>query len=155
MDSLKEGQKAPDFSGVDQNGKNVSLADFLGRKLVLYFYPKDNTPTCTVEACNLRDNYKVLQDKGFEILGVSADSERKHRNFIKKFDLPFSLLADTDHETINKYKVWGWKQFMGREFEGIHRKTFVIDEKGVIKKIFHKVKSKNHSAEILESMGLS
>ncbi len=149
--SLKAGDKAPNFEGKDENGKIVSLKSFAGKKLVLYFYPKDNTPTCTVEACNLRDNYSVLKKKGYSILGVSADEEKKHLKFIQKFDLPFQLLADMDMKVIKAYDVWGKKQFMGRIFDGINRTTFVIDEKGKIEKVITDVKSKNHTEQILES----
>jgi len=151
MTTLKVGDKAPDFTSTDQNGKSVSLSDFKGKKVVLYFYPKDNTPTCTVEACNLRDNYSVLTAKGFEVIGVSPDSEKKHENFIKKYELPFTLLADTDHSILKAYEVWGEKKFMGKVYDGVHRMTFVIDENGVIERVFKKVKSKVHSEQILES----
>ena len=147
---LKEGVKAPDFKIKDQNGKIVSLKDFAGKKLVLYFYPKDNTPTCTVEACNLRDNYSELKKKGYAVLGVSADEEKQHLKFIQKFDLPFQLLADVNMEVIKAYDVWGLKQFMGKIYEGINRTTFVIDEKGKIEKVITDVKSKNHTEQILE-----
>ena len=146
---LKAGDKAPNFEGKDESGKIVSLKSFAGKKLVLYFYPKDNTPTCTIEACNLRDNYSVLKKKGYSIIGVSADDEAKHLKFIKKFDLPFKLLADVDMKTIKAYDVWGKKQFMGRIFDGINRTTFVIDEKGKIEKVITDVKSKNHTEQIL------
>lgn len=146
---LKEGDKAPDFKAKDQNGKIVSLKDVAGKKLVLYFYPKDNTPTCTVEACNLRDNYSELKKKGYTIIGVSADEEKKHLKFIEKYDLPFPLLADVDMKVIKVYDVWGKKQFMGRIFDGINRTTFVINEKGIIEKIITDVKSKNHTEQIL------
>ncbi len=148
--SLREGDKAPDFKAKDQNGKIVSLKEFAGKKLVLYFYPKDNTPTCTVEACNLRDNYSALKKKGYAIIGVSADEEKKHIKFIEKFDLPFPLLADVDMKVIKAYDIWGKKQFMGRIFDGINRTTFVIDEKGKIEKVITDVKSKNHTEQILE-----
>lgn len=147
---LKAGDKAPNFEGKDESGKIVSLKSFAGKKLVLYFYPKDNTPTCTVEACNLRDNYSLLIKKGYSILGVSADEEKKHLKFIQKFDLPFQLLADVDMKVIKAYDVWGKKQFMGRIFDGINRTTFVIDEKGKIEKVITDVKSKNHTEQILE-----
>ena len=149
MTHLKEGDEAPDFKGKDQNGNDISLSDFKGKKVVLYFYPKDNTPGCTAEACNFRDNYKDLQKRGFEIIGVSADSEKKHQNFINKYELPFPLIADTDKEVINAYGVWGKKKFMGREYDGIHRETFVIDEKGEIEKVFEKVKTKEATEQIL------
>ena len=141
------------FSSVDQNGKNVSLADFKGKKVVLYFYPKDDTPGCTKEACNLRDHHQILLDKGINVVGVSADNDAKHKKFAEKYDLPFSLLPDTEKEIINAYGVWGPKKFMGREYEGIHRKTFVIDEEGNIEKIFNKVDTKAHAEQILESIG--
>lgn len=149
MTTLKPGDQAPDFSGLNEKGETVSLKDFKGKKLVLFFYPKDNTPTCTVEACNLRDNYQELKDKGYELLGVSPDSQKKHQNFIDKHELPFPLLADTELEVIKAYEVWGPKKFMGREFDGLHRTTFVIDEKGVIEEVFKKVKSKAHAAQIV------
>lgn len=150
MTHLKEGDKAPDFTGVNEKGEEVSLSDYRGQKLVLYFYPKDNTPGCTAEACNLRDNHKQLKEEGYAILGVSPDSERKHQNFIKKYDLPFPLIADTDKEIANKYGVWGEKQMYGRTYEGIFRTTFLIDEEGKIEKIFKKVKTKAHAEQILE-----
>lgn len=152
MTPLKVGDQAPDFSGPNEKGETISLADFKGQKLILFFYPKDNTPGCTAEACNLRDNYSELKKQGYALLGVSTDSERKHSNFIKKFDLPFPLLADTERATIEAYGVWGLKKFMGREFDGIHRTTFVIDEKGVIENVILKVKTKNHTAQILEAV---
>ncbi|MBD3638178.1 MAG: thioredoxin-dependent thiol peroxidase, partial [Crocinitomicaceae bacterium] len=145
----KEGDKAPDFSAPDENGNIISLSDYKGKKLVLYFYPKDLTPGCTMESCNLRDNYKLMQKQGYEILGVSADDEKKHRRFIEKHDLPFHLLADTDKKVINDYGVWGPKKFMGRTFDGIHRTTFVIDENGVIEEVITKVKTKAHAEQIL------
>ena len=129
MTHLQEGKKAPDFKGPIHTGETVSLADYKGKKLILFFYPKDNTPGCTAEACNLRDNYDDLRKQGYELLGVSPDSARKHQNFIKKFDLPFPLLVDTDRETINAYGVWGPKQMFGKKFEGVYRTTFIINEK--------------------------
>ncbi|UKN03405.1 thioredoxin-dependent thiol peroxidase [Paracrocinitomix mangrovi] len=150
MTHLKVGDKAPNFSAPDENGNIISLSDFKGKKLILYFYPKDNTPGCTAESCNLRDNYKAMQKQGYEILGVSADTEQKHQNFIEKYDLPFHLLADTDKKVINDYGVWGPKKFMGRTFDGIHRTTFVINEKGVIDEVFTKVKTKEHAEQIME-----
>jgi peroxiredoxin Q/BCP len=152
MTTLQEGDKAPDFKGVDQNENTVQRSDFNGKKLILFFYPKDNTPGCTAEACNLRDNYDALREKGYELLGVSPDSVRKHQNFIKKHDLPFPLLADTEKEVLNAYGVWGPKKFMGREYEGVHRTTFIIDEEGKIEKVFKKVKTKAHTEQIMESM---
>ena len=136
---LKEGDKAPNFEGLDQDGNTVKLSDYKGKKLVLYFYPKDNTPTCTVESCNLRDNETLLKSKGFEIIGVSPDSQKKHQNFIKKHSLPFPLIADTELEVIKAYGVWGRKKFMGREYDGLHRTTFVVGEDGTIERVFKKV----------------
>lgn len=146
---LKEGQKAPYFKATDQEGKTVQLTDFKGKKVVLYFYPKDDTPGCTNQACNLRDNYALLKKKGYVVLGVSADEEKKHVKFIKKYSLPFQLLADVDKKIITAYDVWGEKQFMGRIFDGIVRTTFVIDEQGIIKKIIRDVKTKEHTEQIL------
>ncbi|MCU0320808.1 MAG: thioredoxin-dependent thiol peroxidase [Chitinophagaceae bacterium] len=151
MTHLTEGQKAPAFSGKDQNGNKVSLANFKGQKIVLYFYPQDSTPTCTVQACNLRDNYAVLQKKGFVVLGVSPDDEASHKKFETKNSLPFSLIADTQNAIIEKYGVWGEKQMYGRKYMGLHRTTFVINEKGIIEKIFLKPKSKQHAEEIIDS----
>ena len=148
---LKEGQKAPAFSGKDQNGKAVSLKDFSGRKLVLYFYPEDDTPTCTIQACNLRDHYGLLRKHGFEVVGVSPDDEQKHKKFEAKFDLPFTLIADTGHKILEKYGVWGEKQMFGNHYMGVHRTTFVIDEKGVIRKIFLRPTNKAHAEEIIET----
>ncbi|MDX1683641.1 MAG: thioredoxin-dependent thiol peroxidase [Saprospiraceae bacterium] len=150
MTHLKEGDKAPHFEGTIQSGKKVSLDDYKGKKLVLFFYPKDNTPTCTTEACNLRDNYSRLKKAGYEILGISPDSEKKHQNFIEKYDLPFDLLADTDQDMLNAYGVWGEKKFMGRTYDGVHRTTFVIDENGVIEDVIKKVKAKAHAGQILD-----
>ncbi len=152
MTHLKEGDKAPDFTGLNEKGEEVSLSDYKGKKLILFFYPKDNTPGCTAEACNLRDNYSELKAQGFELLGVSPDSARKHQNFIKKFDLPFPLLADTEQDVLNKYGVWGEKQMFGKKYMGVFRTTFVIDEKGMIEKIFAKVDTKAHTEQILEAV---
>ncbi len=149
MTNLQPGDKAPDFTSVNEKGEKIKLKDYRGKKLVLFFYPKDNTPTCTVEACNLRDAYQDLKDKGFELLGVSPDSEKKHQNFIAKHDLPFPLLADTNRAVIEAYGIWGPKKFMGRTFDGLHRTTFVIDEKGKIEQVIQKVKAKQHAAQIL------
>lgn len=151
MTNLKAGDKAPHFSAPDENGNIISLDDFKGKKLVLYFYPKDNTPGCTLESCNLRDNYDALLKEGYEVLGVSADGEKKHQNFIKKYDLPFHLLADTEKEVIKAYGVWGPKKFMGRTFDGIHRTTFVINEGGIIEEVIAKVKTKAHAEQILNN----
>ena len=150
---LKEGDKAPDFSGIDQEGKSISLKDFAGKKVVLYFYPKDNTAGCTTESCNLRDNYEKFKQKGIEIIGVSADDEKSHQKFIKKYSLPFRLISDTDKKVINAYGVWGEKTLFGRVYDGILRTTFVIDEKGIIEKVFTKVDTVNHTEQILEGMG--
>ena len=149
MTKLKVGDKAPNFSAKDEQGNTVSLSDYKGKKLVVFFYPKANTPTCTVEACNLRDNYKDLSDKGYEIIGVSADSQKKQSNFKKKYSFPYPLLADEDKSVINAFGVWGPKKFMGKEYEGIHRTTFVIDEEGVISEVIQKVKTKAHAEQIL------
>ena len=146
---LNEGDKAPEFTAKDQNGKEVSLSDFKGKKVILYFYPKDNTPGCTKEACNFRDNYAGLQTKGFEVLGVSTDSEKSHQKFIDKYELPFTLLVDEDKQLVDKYGVWGPKKFMGKEYDGLHRTTFVIDEEEKIKKIIKKVKTKEATEQIL------
>jgi len=149
MTHLKPGDKAPDFKGKDQNGNPIGLADFKGSKLVLYFYPRDNTPGCTAQACNLRDNYDVLLKQGYKVVGVSADNEKSHVKFIEKFELPFPLIADTEKEILKAFGVWGPKKFMGREFDGIHRTTFIIDEKGVIAEVIEKVDTKNHTAQFI------
>ncbi|MES2430449.1 MAG: thioredoxin-dependent thiol peroxidase [Bacteroidota bacterium] len=151
MTQLKEGQTAPLFKEKDQNGNEVSLADLKGKKVVLYFYPEDNTPTCTIQACNLRDNFSALKKKGIIVLGVSPDEVKKHKKFEEKFDLPFTLLADPEHHIIDKYGVWGEKQLFGRDYMGLIRTTFLIDEKGVIRKIFLKPKSAQHTEEILDA----
>ena len=151
MTSLNEGDKAPLFKSKDQNGKPISLADFRGNKVVLYFYPEDDTPTCTIQACNLRDNYSLLTKKRLVVLGVSPDDEKKHKKFEKKFDLPFTLIADPDKKIIDKYGVWGEKSLYGRNYMGLHRTTFLIDENGIIKKIFRKPKSKIHTEEIVKA----
>ncbi|MBC3759002.1 thioredoxin-dependent thiol peroxidase [Hyunsoonleella sp. SJ7] len=150
MNTLKVGDKAPNFEAFDEQGNTIKLTDYTGKKLVVFFYPKANTPTCTVEACNLRDEYAELKEKGYEILGVSADSQRKQSNFKKKFNFPYPLLADVNKEVIDAFGVWGEKKFMGRVFDGIHRVTFVIDENGVISKVIDKVKAKEHASQILE-----
>jgi peroxiredoxin Q/BCP len=150
MTHLQEGKKAPVFKGVDQNGNQVSLSDFKGKKVILYFYPKDDTPTCTVQACNLRDNYSELLSKGFVVIGVSMDSVKKHKKFENKFQLPFPLIADENRKILKQYGVYGEKKFMGRTFDGIHRTTFLIDEKGKIKRIIRKPNSKNQTVQILE-----
>ncbi len=149
MTQLKIGDKAPAFSCGDENGNIRSIKEYKGKKLVLYFYPKDSTPGCTAEACDLRDNYKTFQKKGYEILGVSPDSASKHQKFIAKYELPFSLLADEDHAVAEAYGAWGEKTLYGRKYMGILRSTFVIDEKGKIENIIEKVDTKNHSAQLL------
>jgi len=151
MTHLKSGDKAPNFSLPNQNGEVQALKDFKGQKLVLFFYPKDNTPGCTAEACDLRDNFKELQKQGYTLLGISPDSEKKHQNFIKKFELPFDLLADTEQEMLQAYGCWGQKKFMGKEYIGVHRTTFLIDEKGKISVVITKVKTKEHAAQILSA----
>lgn len=150
MTSLQAGDKAPDFSGTTDQDQTVGLGDFAGKKLVLFFYPKDDTPGCTAEACNLRDNYSELTENGYALLGVSPDGVTKHQKFVNKYELPFPLLADEDKTVLNAYGVWGPKKFMGREYDGVHRTTFVIDEAGTIEKVITKVKTKNHTAQILE-----
>ncbi|UII19787.1 thioredoxin-dependent thiol peroxidase [Fulvivirga ligni] len=146
---LQEGDQAPDFEVNDQNGKTVKLSDYKGKKVVLYFYPKDNTPGCTAEACNLRDNYSDLQKSGYEVLGVSTDTEKSHLKFIEKQELPFTLLADTEKQIHEKYGTWVEKQMYGRKYMGTARVTFLIDENGKIEKIIEKVKTKDHTAQIL------
>lgn len=150
MNMLKEGDKVPVFTAKDQDGNTINLTDYAGKKLVVFFYPKANTPGCTAEACDLRDHYKELKSKGFELLGVSADSEKLQKNFKEKYNFPFPLLADEDKKVIEAFGVWGPKKFMGREFDGIHRTTFIIDEKGVVERVITKVKTKDHAAQILE-----
>tara|TARA_R110002050_G_scaffold16019_2_gene49032 strand:+ start:134496 stop:134945 length:450 start_codon:yes stop_codon:yes gene_type:complete len=149
MQTLKIGDKVPSFSAKDQDGNVINLSDYLGKKLIVFFYPKASTPGCTAEACNLRDNYKELQSQGYELLGVSADSEKRQTNFRNKYKFPFPLLADEDHTVINVFGVWGSKKFMGRVYDGIHRMTFVIDEKGIVANVIEKVKTKDHAAQIL------
>ena len=151
MATLKEGDNAPNFSLTDNEGKFHSLNDYSGKKLIIFFYPRANTPGCTAEACNLRDYFKDLKDKGYSILGVSADSEKSQQSFSKKYDFPFPLLADVEKVMINAYGVWGPKKFRGKEYEGIIRKTFLVDEKGIITRIIDKVKTKDHAAQILET----
>ncbi|MDX1827984.1 MAG: thioredoxin-dependent thiol peroxidase [Lutibacter sp.] len=150
MITLKIGDKAPKFEALDQDGNAIKLTDYKGKKLVLFFYPKASTPGCTMEACNLRDNYHQFLAKGYAVLGVSADSAKRQQNFITKNELPFPLLADEDKQVINAFGVWGPKKFMGREFDGIHRTTFIIDENGIIEDIITKVKTKEHTSQILK-----
>lgn len=149
MSHLKPGDKAPEITGTDQHGNTVSLSDFKGKKLVLYFYPKDDTPGCTAEACNLRDNYAAIKKAGYEILGVSPDNAKSHTKFISKFDLPFSLLADTDKATSEAYGVWIEKSMYGRKYMGVNRVTFIIDETGTIERVIDKVNTADHTAQIL------
>ncbi len=148
---LKKGDKAPDFNCRNEKGNTVSLNEYKGSKLILYFYPKDKTPSCTNEACDLRDNFKTLKANGYEVLGVSADNETMHEKFIKKYDLPFSLLADTDMQVIKDYDVWGEKKFMGKVFDGIVRTTFIIDTEGKIERVITDVDTKNHTKQILNN----
>ena len=150
MATLKKGDNAPEFSLTDNKGELHSLKDYSGEKLIIFFYPRANTPGCTAEACNLRDYFKDLKDKGYSILGVSADSEKSQQSFSKKYDFPFPLLADIEKVMINSYGVWGPKKFRGKEYDGIIRKTFLVDEKGIITRIIDKVKTKDHAAQILE-----
>ncbi|MFD1061755.1 thioredoxin-dependent thiol peroxidase [Winogradskyella litorisediminis] len=150
MNTLKQGDKVPDFTVNNQDGNPVSLSDYKGKKLIVFFYPKASTPGCTAEACNLTDNYAELQKQGFEILGVSADSEKRQTNFKNKYNFPFPLLADEDKGVINAFGVWGNKKFMGKEYDGIHRKTFLVNEDGVVEHVIDKVKTKDHAAQILE-----
>jgi peroxiredoxin Q/BCP len=152
MTNLVKGDKAPSFNGADENGAPISLDDFSGKKVILYFYPKDMTPGCTVESCNLRDSYADLIQKGFDVIGVSADSAERHLKFIAKHELPFHLIADQEKEVIKSYGVWGPKKFMGKEYDGIHRTTFVIDEDGIIESVIKKVKTKDHTNQILEEL---
>jgi len=150
MSTLQIGDKAPAFSGVNQKGKKVSLADYSGKKLVLYFYPKDDTPGCTAQACNLTENHRALQKQGYAVLGVSPDTEKKHLKFIEKYNLTFDLLADTEKETIQVYGVWVEKSMYGKQYMGVARTTFIIDEEGNIADIIEKVKTKDHTAQILK-----
>lgn len=146
---LTEGQKAPAFSGKDQNGNKVSLADFKGKKLVIFFYPEDDTPACTEQACNLRDNYSLLEKNGFEVVGISPDDVHKHARYQAKYNLPFTLVSDPDHKIIDKYEVWGEKNMYGRKYMGLFRTTYVVDEKGMILKVFKKPKVRQHAEEIV------
>lgn len=146
--TLTAGQKAPAFSGKDQNGNKVSSADYKGKKIALYFYPQDDTPTCTLQACNLRDNFAALQKEGIVVIGVSPDDEASHKKFEHKYHLPFTIIADPTHTILKKFGVWGPKQMFGNHYMGVHRTTFLIDEKGLIKKIFLKPKNTQHAEEI-------
>jgi peroxiredoxin Q/BCP len=147
---LKEGLKAPGFEGADQNNVIIKLSDFFGKKVILYFYPKDNTPGCIAEACNLRDNYNELLEKGYIVIGVSPDNEKSHKGFVAKYSLPFPLLADPDKKILSQYGVWGEKKMYGKSFMGVLRTTFIIDEKGIIEKIISKVDTKQHTEQIFK-----
>lgn len=151
MSHLKEGDKAPAFTAKDQNGKEVSLSDYKGKKVVLYFYPKDDTPGCTAQACNLRDNYSALQKKGLVVLGVSVDSAKSHKKFEEKYELPFTLVSDEDKKIVEAYGVWGEKKMWGKPYMGTFRETFLIDEHGIIRKIIAKPDTANHTEEVLEA----
>jgi peroxiredoxin Q/BCP len=150
MGQLKEGSKAPIFEGIDQDGKTIKLTDYTGKKVILYFYPKDNTPGCTAEACNLRDNYDSLIKKGFVVIGVSPDSEKSHKGFAGKYSLPFTLIADTTQKIMNDYGVWGEKKMYGKSYMGVIRTTFIIDEKGILEKIIEKVDTAGHTEQIFK-----
>ena len=150
MTTIKKGDAAPNFESKDEKGNVIKLTDYAGKKLVLFFYPKASTPGCTAEACNLRDNYEAFTAKGYAILGVSADSAKRQQNWINKHELPFPLLVDEDKEVINAFGVWGPKKFMGKEYDGIHRTTFIIDEKGIVEDVILKVKTKDHTNQILQ-----
>lgn len=152
MSKLKEGDLAPAIDALDQNGERISLEEYRGKKIVLYFYPKDNTPGCTAESCDLRDNYSQFLERGFEVIGVSADSEKSHQNFIAKYNLPFRLISDVEKKVLNDYGAWGEKQMYGKSYMGILRKTFIIDEEGVVEKIIEKVNTKEHSRQIFEEL---
>ena len=152
MSDLKEGDLAPAIKASDENGELISLADYRGKKVVLYFYPKDNTPGCTAEACDLRDNYSQFLDQGFDIIGVSADSEKSHQKFKTKYGLPFRLISDVDKKVLTDYGAWGEKKLYGKTYMGIIRKTFIIDEEGYVEKIIEKVKTKTHSKQIFEEL---
>lgn len=152
MKKIEIGDKAPDFKGLNQDGKEVKLSDFLGKNLILYFYPKDSTPGCTAEACDLRDNYQMWQSKSYEILGVSPDSQKSHQKFIEKYNLPFDLISDTEKEILIAYNAWGEKSMYGKKYMGVLRKTYVINSKGIIENIFEKVKPKEHSNQILNEI---
>ncbi|MFT3978841.1 MAG: thioredoxin-dependent thiol peroxidase [Ferruginibacter sp.] len=154
MAILTEGTKAPAFKAKDQDGNTVSLADFKGKKLAIFFYPEDDTPTCTIQACNIRDNYALLKKNNISIIGISPDDEKKHKKFEAKFSLPFTMLADPKHAIIDKYGVWGEKQLYGRQYMGLHRTTFLIDEKGMIRKVFLRPKNKQHAEEIIKAWEL-
>lgn len=150
MITLTRGQKAPAFSGKNQNGETIALKNFKGKKVALFFYPEDDTPTCTIQACNLRDNYGLLKKEGFEVIGISPNNEKDHKKFEQKFDLPYNLIADDKLKIINEYGVWGEKQLYGRKYMGLHRTTFLIDEKGFIQHLFLRPRNKAHAEEIVK-----
>ncbi len=154
MANLKAGDKAPFFEGLNQNGEKISLNDFKGKKLILYFYPKDNTPGCTAESCNLSENYEMWLNKGFDVVGVSPDSQKSHQNFISKYGLKFNLIADTEKEILQLYGAWGEKSMYGKKYMGVLRTTYVIDENGIIEEVYEKVDTKNHTNQIIESLKL-
>ena len=154
MTELKVGEKAPQFSGINQNEERIALTDFKGKKLILYFYPKDNTPGCTAESCNLNENYDAWLEKGFEIVGVSPDSVKSHQKFIEKYGLRFNLISDTEKEILQAYGAWGEKSMYGKKYMGVLRKTFVIDEQGIILDIFEKVKTKDHTNQIIQKLNI-
>lgn len=152
MAYIEEGNKAPEFIGKNQNGEEITLSQFKGKNVILFFYPKDNTPGCTAEACNLGENYSELTAKGFEVIGVSPDTETSHQKFIAKFNLPYNLIADTDKNILKDYGAWGLKKMYGKEYEGVLRTTYIIDNEGIVKKVFKKVKTKDHTNQILSEL---
>ena len=154
MSKFAAGDKAPMFEGVNQEGKKISLNDFKGKKLILYFYPKDDTPGCTAESCNLNENYEMWLKKGYEVVGVSPDNEKSHLKFVGKFGLKFNLIADTDHEILEAYGAWGEKSMYGKSYMGVLRTTYIIDENGIIKAVFEKVDTKNHTSQIIEALNI-
>jgi peroxiredoxin Q/BCP len=154
MGYLTKGTRAPDFEGSNQDGKTIRLKDFKGKKVILYFYPKDDTPGCTAEACNLRDNYQKWIEKGFEVIGISPDSMKSHHKFVEKYKLPFNLVADPDKSILKAYGAWGTKKMYGRSYEGVLRTTYVIDEEGIVEEVMVKVNTKNHSSQILQELNL-
>ena len=154
MGHLSKGAEAPSFEGIDQDGKTIRLKDFVGKKVILYFYPKDDTPGCTAEACDLRDNYQRWINKGFEVIGISPDSEKSHKKFKEKYNLPFNLLADPDKKIIKAYGAWGTKKMYGRSYDGVLRTTYVIDEEGIIEEVLSKVDTKNHTSQIMQELKL-
>ena len=154
MTHLKKGERAPIFTGVNQRGEEISLNNFSGKKLILYFYPKDNTPGCTAEACNLNDNYKVWLERGFEVVGVSPDSIKSHVKFAEKYGFKFNLIADTGKEILKVYGVWGEKSLYGKKYMGVLRTTFIIDENGIISEIFEKVETKDHTNQIIKTLNI-